>query len=220
MTSASRISHGCTTTGRAARIISPPTAWLATRPCSPIRTWSPRSGPTARTWPGWCAIWRSLLTSTREGTTAYLDADLRDTGAILAQAAGTLDFSRPVAVMLIAMLHLIDDDDDEEPYAITAALMDAVPAGSYLAISHVASDIEPEKMAATRERLNRLVAQKGRRGAQALMTDDGGSHIERLAGLWRALDGCGQGRRQSARCPGPPKQVPLETGMTDTVDRA
>ena len=108
---------------------------------------------------------RSLLTSTREGTTAYLDADLRDTGAILAQAAGTLDFSRPVAVMLIAMLHLIGDDED--PYAITAALMDAVPAGSYLAISHVASDIEPEKMAATRERLNRLVAQKGTYRTQA-----------------------------------------------------
>jgi S-adenosyl methyltransferase len=102
---------------------------------------------------------RSLLTSTREGATAYLDADLRDTGAVLAQAAGTLDFSRPVAFMLIAMLHLIGDDED--PYAIVATLMDAMPAGSYLAISHVASDIEPKKMAATRERLNRLVAQKG-----------------------------------------------------------
>jgi S-adenosyl methyltransferase len=71
----------------------------------------------------------------------------------------TLDFSAPVAVMLIAVLHLIGDD--ESPQAIVARLMDEVPSGSYLALSHVASDIEPEKMAEMRERLNRMVAQKG-----------------------------------------------------------
>ncbi len=101
---------------------------------------------------------RALLTSRTEGATAYIDADLRDTGAILAQAAQTLDFSRPVAVMLIAILHLIGDDD--HPYRIVAKLIDAVPPGSYLALSHVASDIEPEKTAETRKRLNRLMYQK------------------------------------------------------------
>jgi hypothetical protein len=102
---------------------------------------------------------RALLTSNKVGATDYIDADLRDTATILQQATRTLDFSAPVAVMLIAVLHLIGDD--ESPQAIVARLMDEVPSGSYLALSHVASDIEPEKMAEMRERLNRLVAQKG-----------------------------------------------------------
>jgi S-adenosyl methyltransferase len=99
------------------------------------------------------------------GATAYIDADLRDTQAILAEAAQTLDFSEPVAVMLIAVLHLIGDEDD--PLGIVATLIDAVPPGSYLALSHVASDIEPEKMAEMGKRLNRLLAQKGTYRSQA-----------------------------------------------------
>ena len=75
---------------------------------------------------------RALLTGRPEGATDYIDADLRDTQKILAQAARTLDFSRPVAVMLIAIMHAIGDDED--PYAIVATLMDAVPPGSYLAL--------------------------------------------------------------------------------------
>jgi trans-aconitate methyltransferase len=102
---------------------------------------------------------RALLASNKAGATDYIDADLRDTGTILEQARRTLDFSAPVAVMLIAVLHLIGDD--EGPYEIVARLMREVPSGSYLALSHVASDIEPEKMAEMRERLNRMVAQKG-----------------------------------------------------------
>jgi hypothetical protein len=102
---------------------------------------------------------RALLSSNKAGATDYIDADLRDTGTILRQAKRTLDFSAPVGVMLIAVLHLIGDD--ESPYEIVAGLMDEVPSGSYLALSHVASDIEPEKMAEMRERLNRMVAQKG-----------------------------------------------------------
>jgi hypothetical protein len=82
---------------------------------------------------------RALLTSTPEGETDFVQADLRDTGAILAQAARTLDLSQPVAILLIAVLHFIGEDDD--PYAIVARLMDAVPAGSYLAIAHAASDM-------------------------------------------------------------------------------
>src|SRR6266568_3456194 len=101
---------------------------------------------------------RALLTSTPEGVTDYLDADLRDTGKILARAAQTLDFSRPVAVMLIAILHVLDDDDD--PYGIVATLMDAVPPGSYLALSHAASDIVPAQSAELKKRLDRLMYQK------------------------------------------------------------
>jgi hypothetical protein len=78
---------------------------------------------------------RALLTSGGAGATAYIDADLRDTAAILEQAAELLDFTKPVAVTLIAILHAIPDSDD--PHAIVASLMDAVPSGSYLALSHL-----------------------------------------------------------------------------------
>jgi hypothetical protein len=82
---------------------------------------------------------RALLTSNEQGATEYIDADLRDTPAILAGAAQVLDFTKPVAVMLILILHAIPDDDD--PYAVVARLMDAVPSGSYLAVSHAGSDL-------------------------------------------------------------------------------
>jgi hypothetical protein len=82
---------------------------------------------------------RALLTSSVEGGTAYLDADFRDVGKILAGARQTLDFSQPVGIMLIAILHLIDDEAD--PNRAAAKLIDAVPSGSYLAISHLSSDI-------------------------------------------------------------------------------
>lgn len=61
---------------------------------------------------------RAMLTG-KQGTTAYIDADARDTSRILAEAAATLDFSRPVGVMLIAVLHCVPDED--EPGRIVAA---------------------------------------------------------------------------------------------------
>jgi len=88
---------------------------------------------------------RALLTSDLPGATDYIDADLRDTGTILAEAARTLDFSQPVAVMLVGILQCIPDDDD--PRGIVAKLMDAVPPGSYLAISHPAADFYAEARA-------------------------------------------------------------------------
>jgi len=97
---------------------------------------------------------RALLTSCPAGATDYIDADLRDVGKITARAAQTLDFSRPVAVMLIAVMHLIGDQDD--PYGIIRKLMAAVPAGSYLVLSQVASDIQAEQMAEAAKRYNRL----------------------------------------------------------------
>jgi hypothetical protein len=82
---------------------------------------------------------RALLTSSEAGATEYIDADLRDTGPILNQAGQLLDFTKPVAVTLISILHAIPDDDD--PHAIVATLLDAVPSGSYLAISHMGSEL-------------------------------------------------------------------------------
>jgi trans-aconitate methyltransferase len=92
---------------------------------------------------------RALLTSAPEGKTAYLDADANDPDTILARAAGTLDFSQPVAIMLLAILQVIKD-----PYALVSRLVEAVPPGSYLAISIPASDIQPEAAAAAARRLN------------------------------------------------------------------
>ncbi|HET9972123.1 MAG TPA: SAM-dependent methyltransferase [Streptosporangiaceae bacterium] len=77
---------------------------------------------------------RALLTSSPQGATDYLDADLRDTGAILQAASRTLDFTRPAAITLIAILHHISDYGQAR--SIVNRLMDAVPSGSYLAIAH------------------------------------------------------------------------------------
>jgi S-adenosyl methyltransferase len=107
---------------------------------------------------------RALLTSTREGATAYLDADLRDTEAIVRAASATLDFGQPVALMLLIILHLIPDADD--PYGIVARLMAAVPAGSYLVLSHPASDIRAAKMAEMTRRVNERMS-----GPKATMRD-------------------------------------------------
>ncbi|MGD0244368.1 MAG: SAM-dependent methyltransferase [Streptosporangiaceae bacterium] len=82
---------------------------------------------------------RALLTSHQAGATKYIDADLRDTDTILAQAARLLDFAKPVAVTMLMILHVIPDSDD--PYAIVAKVMDALPSGSYLAVSHLGSEL-------------------------------------------------------------------------------
>ncbi|MBO0807318.1 MAG: SAM-dependent methyltransferase [Actinobacteria bacterium] len=99
---------------------------------------------------------RALLTSSAEGRTAYIDADLRDPDRILLEAAETLDFTRPVAVQLVGILHLISDEED--PYGIAAQLMAAMPAGSYLAVSHPASDVHAEVVAEGARRYNQSVA--------------------------------------------------------------
>jgi hypothetical protein len=88
---------------------------------------------------------RALLTSDPLGSCTYIDADIRDTGKILAEAASMLDFGRPVAVMLLAILHFIPDE--EAPYAIAAQLMADLPPGSFLVASHASSDIASEAVA-------------------------------------------------------------------------
>ena len=77
---------------------------------------------------------RALLTGSTQGATDYVEADLRDPGKILREAARTLDFSKPVAIILIAILHHITDFD--EARSIVTRLMEAVPSGSYLVLSH------------------------------------------------------------------------------------
>ena len=82
---------------------------------------------------------RALLTSHQAGATQYIDADLRDTDRLISQAREILDFTKPVAITLLAILHAMPDAYD--PQAIVAKLIDAVPAGSYLTLSHIASDL-------------------------------------------------------------------------------
>jgi hypothetical protein len=100
---------------------------------------------------------RALLTSSDEGRTAYIHADLRDTEKILDAARGTLDFARPVAVMLVGVLHCIPDKDD--PLGIVRRLLAAVPPGSYLVLGHPASDIEVDATASATSGLNNKLAE-------------------------------------------------------------
>jgi hypothetical protein len=90
---------------------------------------------------------RALLTGSAEGRTAYLDADIRDPDHILAapELRDTLDLTRPVALSLIAISHFIPDDND--PYGIVRRLMDPLPSGSFLALTHFTADFAPEQMA-------------------------------------------------------------------------
>ena len=101
---------------------------------------------------------QALLTSKPEGACAYLDADLRDPDKILAAAADTLDFSQPVAVMLVAVMHFIGDD--AEAAEIVKRLTGACVPGSFVALSHAASDIDTEQQTEMVRRLNQSVAEK------------------------------------------------------------
>ncbi|HVT69753.1 MAG TPA: SAM-dependent methyltransferase [Trebonia sp.] len=90
---------------------------------------------------------RALLTSSPEGRTAYIQADLRDPESILASPVvhEVLDFSQPVALMLVAILHFLPDAD--KPREVLATLLDALPPGSYLVASHTTAEHDPEQWA-------------------------------------------------------------------------
>ena len=108
------------------------TRWPSGRPRMP--GWS-----TSTTTRSSCCTRRPCCGALAQGATDYIQADLRDPGLILDRAAAILDFGQPVAVMLLGVLHLIQDSED--PWGIVARLMAATPAGSYLTISHPAIDI-------------------------------------------------------------------------------
>jgi hypothetical protein len=93
----------------------------------------------------------ALLTSTPPGVTRYIEADLQDPERILTEAAEVLDFSRPIAIMLIAILHHIGDT--EKAHAIVARLLEALPPGSHLALAHA---VHSEKMDEGARRWNQI----------------------------------------------------------------
>ncbi|GAB3806117.1 SAM-dependent methyltransferase [Micromonospora zhanjiangensis] len=99
---------------------------------------------------------RALLTSTAQGRTSYLDADLREPEKILAHPDlhATLDLDQPVALMLVAVLHFLTDADD--PYGAVGKLVSAMPAGSYLTVTHATNDhMPPETSSAVNDADNR-----------------------------------------------------------------
>jgi hypothetical protein len=95
---------------------------------------------------------KALLRSSPEGVCDYIDADLNDPEAILTQAAETLDFSQPIAVMLIAVMHFVVDDATAE--SIVDKLIGACPPGSYVALTHTAADIDSEQLAEMTRRVD------------------------------------------------------------------
>ena len=101
---------------------------------------------------------RALLTSTRQGSCDYLEADLRNAPAILAGAAQTLDLARPVAVLLLAVLHFVTDSDD--PAGIVGALANELAPSSYLVVSHLTADFAPDSVAAGGSHLQQLSAHR------------------------------------------------------------
>jgi trans-aconitate methyltransferase len=86
-----------------------------------------------------------LLDSAPEGAAAYIEGDVRDPAPILQQAADTLDFDQPIGLVIIGVLHFLSDEED--PYGIVNRFLDALAPGSYLAVSHLADDIQAEEMA-------------------------------------------------------------------------
>ena len=104
---------------------------------------------------------RALLASGPHGVTAYLDGDIRDPEKILSDPVtrGTLDFTKPIALMLVAVLHFIPDED--EPQWIVRTLVDALPSGSYVVASHATAEHNPEGLAGT----GRAYREGGVRGA-------------------------------------------------------
>ena len=99
---------------------------------------------------------RALLKSAPQGACDYIQADLRDPDEILARAAKTLDFSKPVALMLLAILQFIGDSED--PYGLVSRLVAALPSGSYLVLAHPTDDFNPNRQGESIQRYNERVA--------------------------------------------------------------
>ncbi len=150
---------------------------------------------------------RALLT----GATAYLDADLRRPAGILAhpELKATLDFDRPVALLLVAVLHFIRDDED--PQAIVRTLVDALPSGSYVVASHSTWEYQSPEVVARLTAANQDGRFTARTGTQ-------------LAGLLSGLEFVEPGllsvsrwRDQGERPPRPPVETVSCNGVVARV---
>jgi O-methyltransferase involved in polyketide biosynthesis len=120
---------------------------------------------------------RALLTSTPEGACDYIDADVNDPETILREAARTLDFSQPVAIMMLAILQFVPGGQAQP---IIGRLIDAVPSGSYLTIAHPTAEVDGEAM-------NKVMQFWNKHGS-ALMTLRTRAEIVRLFDRVKLLD--------------------------------
>ena len=116
---------------------------------------------------------RALMTSSPEGATAFIKADLREPGPILAdpELRQTLDLGKPVALMLVAVLHFLTERDD--PHGLVAELMGALPSGSYLTITQLTADFNLEEAAAALESIPSGVTYVPRSEAEFVAFFDG-----------------------------------------------
>jgi hypothetical protein len=154
---------------------------------------------------------RALLTSAPEGMTAYIDADLRDPRRILndPELHMTLDVNEPIALVMLAILHFIDDTED--PYAIVRQLVDAMPSGSYLVMSHATYDPMPRAVVT---RLKAAIANTGEKG--------GPRDLESFARFFRGLELVEPGVVSLGEwrpVPGVVPPDPAEVGMYGAVAR-
>jgi len=84
---------------------------------------------------------RALMTSTPQGATDYIEADVRDPEVIIEHSRKTLDYTQPIGLSLVALMHFIPDVDG--PHALVRALLDPLPSGSALILSHGTADMDP-----------------------------------------------------------------------------
>ncbi|MBO2455214.1 SAM-dependent methyltransferase [Actinomadura barringtoniae] len=113
---------------------------------------------------------RAVLGGTPEGATAYIEADLHDPGRILREAAATLDFDKPVALMLLGVLIYVPET--QRAYEVVRELVDAVPPGSHLVIAHSTSEVYGEATEKVVAHRNQFV--------KPAMTLRSGAEIERF----------------------------------------
>lgn len=110
------------------------------------------------------------------GSVTIVQADARDPKSLLSHSdvRAAIDFGQPVAILLVAILHFVGDDDD--PHGIVATLLDAAAPGSYLVISHATGDFEPERVEASR---------RAYANATAMLVPRG---LDRVAAFFDGLD--------------------------------
>ncbi|MFF2524648.1 SAM-dependent methyltransferase [Streptomyces liangshanensis] len=118
------------------------------------------------------ALARVLLTSTPEGATTYLDADVHQPERILARVEPTLDLGKPVAVMMLGILNFVMDT--VEAHSIVGRMMDAVPSGSYLVLTHPTLELggggNAEAMRFWNEHASPRIVARGRAKISALLS--------------------------------------------------
>jgi hypothetical protein len=136
---------------------------------------------------------RALLASAHQAGCCCLEADIREPALILRHAARVIDFTQPAAVLLVALLHFIDDTDD--PAAIVTALASVLAPGSFVAISHLTADFAPEQVTSGVAAYNKLVPAGITSRTHAQVTAlFGGLSLVPPGGVpvaeWRPVTGC------------------------------